>query len=98
PKNEPWGDLARRAEDSFQTFYWLEDRGYFADCLIAKADQPAKSASPDNALRSNCLMAVSLGLVQGSRARRCVDAALRYLLVPGALRSLAPLPVSPPLP
>ena len=33
-----------------------------------------------------------------SRARRCVDAAKRYLVIPGALRSLAPLPVSVPLP
>jgi len=30
-------------------------------------------------------------------ARRAVAAALRYLVVPGALRTLAPLPVSPPL-
>ena len=37
-------------------------------------------------------------LVEGERARRCVDAARRYLVIPGALRSLAPLPVSPPLP
>ncbi|MBI5774403.1 MAG: amylo-alpha-1,6-glucosidase, partial [Verrucomicrobia bacterium] len=34
----------------------------------------------------------------GERARRCVAAAQRHLVVPGALRSLAPLPVSPPLP
>jgi glycogen debranching enzyme len=32
------------------------------------------------------------------RAKRCVEAALKYLVVPGALRSLAPLPVSLPLP
>jgi len=36
--------------------------------------------------------------VSGERARRCVQAALRHLVVPGALRSLAPLPVSIPLP
>jgi glycogen debranching enzyme len=52
----------------------------------------------DDALRSNCLFAVSLGLVRGERARRCVEAARRYLVVPGALRSLAPLAVSVPLP
>jgi hypothetical protein len=52
----------------------------------------------DRALRSNYLFAVSLGLVTGSAAQRCVDMAARYLVVPGALRSLAPLPVSPPLP
>ena len=53
---------------------------------------------PSDALRSNCLFAVSLGLVTGERAKRCVEAAQKYLVVPGALRSLAPLPVSVPLP
>jgi hypothetical protein len=49
-------------------------------------------------LRSNYLLAVALGLVSGEPARRCVDAAIKYLVVPGALRTLAPLPVSLPLP
>ena len=31
------------------------------------------------------------------RARRCVEAAARYLVIPDAIRSLAPLPVNPPL-
>jgi hypothetical protein len=41
---------------------------------------------------------VTLGLVTGARAKRCVAAAQKYLAVPGAMRSLAPLPVSVPLP
>ena len=41
---------------------------------------------------------VSLGLVTGIRARQSVAACARHLLVPGGLRSLAPLPVSVPLP
>jgi glycogen debranching enzyme len=41
---------------------------------------------------------VSLGLVEGERARKAVAACARHLLVPGALRSLAPLPVLSPLP
>ena len=94
---EPWCELADRAEASLKNFYWLEDHGYLADSLVATANQPARSSPPDNSLRSNYLLAVSLGLVTGERAQRCVDAALRYLVVPGALRSLAPLPVSPPL-
>ncbi len=95
---ESWPELADRAEASFQKYFWLEDRGYFADVLLAPAGKPASDATVDNALRSNCLLAVSLGLATGDRARSCVDAALRHLVVPGALRSLAPLPVSPPLP
>ena len=57
----------------------------------------ARDAVRDDALRSNCLFAVSLGLVTGERAKRCVEAAQKYLVVPGALRSLAPLPVTVPL-
>jgi starch synthase (maltosyl-transferring) len=95
---EPWAKLAERAEKSFHTFFWLEDVGWFADVLLAKAGEPARTAMPDTALRSNMLFAISLGLVTGERAQRCVEAAARHLVVPGALRSLAPLAVSPPLP
>jgi hypothetical protein len=66
--------------------------------LIAKNGQSAAEAKADDALRGNYLFAVSLGLVTGERAKRCVAAAQKYLVVPGALRSLAPLPVSIPLP
>ncbi len=93
-----WGDLAKQALASLQKYFWVEDRGYFADLLAAKPGQPAGQADVDSALRSNYLLAVSLGLVSGAQARRCVEAALRYLVVPGALRTLAPLPVSRPLP
>ncbi len=92
-----WGELADQAQASLEKYFWIEERGYFADLLIAKAGQPASASVLDNALRSNGLLAVSLGLVTGARAQRCVDAAARYLVVSGALRTLAPLPVSPPL-
>jgi predicted glycogen debranching enzyme len=91
-----WEGLATRAIDSFQKLFWIEERGYLVDVLMAKAGQSAQSSVPDRALRSNGLFAVSLGLLDGKRAQRCVEAALRYLVVPGALRSLAPLPGSPP--
>jgi glycogen debranching enzyme len=45
---------------------------------------------PDAELRPNQLLAVSLGLIAGVRARSIVAASGRGLLVPGALRSLAP--------
>ncbi len=93
-----WHGLADLAQASLLKYFWLEERGYLADLLIAKSGETAASATVDNALRSNCLLAVSLGLLTGRAAQRCVAAAARYLVVPGALRSLAPLPVSPPLP
>lgn len=95
---EPWNDLAARALDSVERLFWLDGPGYLADVLPAQPGQPAALAAPDTALRSNGLLAVSLGLLTGERARRCVLAAQHHLIVPGALRSLAPLPVSPPLP
>jgi glycogen debranching enzyme len=93
-----WGELARQALDSAQKLFWREGPGYYADLLAAKPGQPAADALMDDALRSNCLLMVSLGLAAGDRAKRCVEAAERHLVVPGALRTLAPLPVSLPLP
>ena len=95
---EGWGLLAQRAETSFHQRFWIEELGWFADCLHCHQGQPAATAVRDNALRSNCLLAIALDLVVGVKARRTVEAAQRYLVVPGALRSLAPLPVYPPLP
>ena len=93
-----WRELATRGATSFEKLFWLEERGYYADLLIAQTGQSAAGAKADDALRSNYLFAVSLGLVTGERAKRCVEATQKYLVVPGALRSLAPLPVSVPLP
>ncbi|HZI31141.1 MAG TPA: amylo-alpha-1,6-glucosidase, partial [Candidatus Binatia bacterium] len=98
PGRKKWRDLASRAADSFEKLFWLEDKGWFADVLIAKSRVIARDAIPSDALRSNCLFAVSLGLTTGERAKSCVEAAQKYLVVPGALRSLAPLPLSVPLP
>jgi starch synthase (maltosyl-transferring) len=93
-----WRDLAAHATASFEKLFWLEDKGWFADVLLGGPRVIARDATPSDALRSNCLFAVSLGLVAGERAKRCVEAAQKYLVVPGGLRSLAPLPVSVPLP
>jgi glycogen debranching enzyme len=95
---ESWKDLAERAEISLNKYFWMDERGYLADVLLAPQSEPAERATRDDALRSNYLLAVSFGLIAGERARRCVEVAARYLVVPGALRSLAPLPVSLPLP
>ncbi|HSH95147.1 MAG TPA: amylo-alpha-1,6-glucosidase [Roseimicrobium sp.] len=93
-----WLELAELATRSFNKYFWLESEGYAADVLIAKAGQSARDAVPDRALRSNGLIAVTLGLLTGEQARRCVAMSQRHLVIPGALRSLAPLAVTPPLP
>jgi glycogen debranching enzyme len=93
-----WTDLATRIEASVERLFWLPDQGWYADVLAAGPGIPAAQATPVNALRSNALSLISLGWVRGERARRLVTAAARHLVVPGALRSLAPLPVEPPQP
>ena len=93
-----WATLANRAQASLERHFWLEDRGYLADLLIAAPGQRAAEAVVDSALRSNGLLAVAFGFLTGERARRCVEAALQHLVVPGALRTLAPLRVDVPLP
>jgi glycogen debranching enzyme len=97
PVSETWSALAERAQASLEKYFWLETKGWYADVLLAPAHTPAAQAVPDDALRSNCLFTVSLGLVTGERARRCVAAARHWLVVRGALRTLAPLPVGVPL-
>ena len=98
PVAEPWSVLAHRASASLHELFWIESKGWMSDVLLARRGQSARQATPDTALRPNMLFAVSLGEVTGLRAQRCVEAAARHLVVPGGMRSLAPLPVSPPLP
>jgi predicted glycogen debranching enzyme len=97
-EQKKWREFAERAIASFDKLFWLEEKGWFADVLLGGSRVIARDAVPSDALRSNGLFAVSLGLVTGERARRCVAAAQKYLVVPGGLRTLAPLPVSVPLP
>jgi predicted glycogen debranching enzyme len=97
-ESRSWSELAATAEAAVQQRYWLEEQGWFADVLLAHRGKAAAQATPDDALRSNGLFLVSLGLVQGVRAQRSVEAARQHLVIPGALRSLAPLPVRVPLP
>ncbi len=93
-----WEELCALAERSLIDHYWAPERGHLADCINARPGQPAAAGTIDGALRSNCIFAVSLGVVTGTIARRTIAAVADHLVVPGALRSLAPLPVSVPLP
>ncbi|NTV75242.1 MAG: amylo-alpha-1,6-glucosidase, partial [Holophaga sp.] len=92
-----WAGLEARARASLDLF-WDEEAGWFHDHLEAKEGVPAALARGDGHLRPNQLFLVSLGLVEGERARRAVAACARHLLVPGGMRTLAPLPVLSPLP
>ena len=89
----PGADLARPPWSCSGTSAWTASRTSWPGPRAA----PPAAARPDGLLRPNQVFLVSLGLVEGDRARRAVTAVRRYLLVPGALRSLAPLPAPVPL-
>lgn len=93
----PWDQLAARAREHLLSRYWIEEKGYLADTLIARRGGTALESQRDDALRSNCILPVLFDLIPKVEARRCLEAAGRYLVIPGALRSLAPLPCSQPL-
>lgn len=93
-------DLAAQRElttSSLARFYRPE-LGYCADTLHAPRGTPASAATPDDHLRPNQLLGVALGVFRGEQARAIVAAAERHLLVPGGMRTLAPKPVTHPLP
>jgi starch synthase (maltosyl-transferring) len=97
PPEGTWRDWYQRTSDAFKHQFWIEEKGWPSDVLLAPEGTSAQEATPDQALRSNCLWGVSLRVIEGDRARSTVEAVRQHLLIPGALRSLAPLPSTPPL-
>jgi glycogen debranching enzyme len=97
PKATGRTDILDLAISSFEKLFWIDAKGYYSDVLLAPSGTGASEAVRDDALRSNCLFPIALGLVTGERAQRTVRAAIQHLVIPGALRTLAPLPVSVPL-
>lgn len=93
-----WAGLAARVRESIKKFFYMEDRGYLADCLAASPKMGAAYAAPDDALRPNQLFAVTLGAVSDREIMKKIVTSCAALIVPGAIRSLADRPVSRPLP
>jgi len=93
-----WEKTASKVQEALVAFYYIEESGYFADCLHAETGQSAETATPDDALRPNQLFAVTLGAVSDPAICRNILAACEGLLVPGAIRSLADRPVHHPFP
>jgi predicted glycogen debranching enzyme len=81
---DPWAALAARARVGFDRF-WNQAAGHCYDVI----DGPT---GPDDALRPNQLLAVSLpeSALSPERQRQVVDACARHLLTSFGLRSLAP--------
>ncbi|MBU0985788.1 MAG: amylo-alpha-1,6-glucosidase, partial [Proteobacteria bacterium] len=92
-----WKKLAATVQSSLLKLFVLKKEGYLSDCLHAGSGMPANQAEPDDALRPNQLLAVTLGAVSDVDICRGIVTACEELLVPGAIRSLANRPVRRPL-
>jgi len=92
-----WQQEASRVQSSILEHFLLKEENYLADCLHAEPGTSAGEAAPDDALRPNQLLAITLGAVTDHPVCRQVLWACEELLVPGAIRSLADRRVRRPL-
>ncbi len=97
-KTGDWSTLAQQAQRSISELFVIhaDDFTYLADCLAADAGTCARNAEVDDALRSNQLLAVTLGALKDPALCKNIVEACEQLLIPGGLRSLADRPVSHP--
>jgi len=92
-----FGEKAAQVASSVAQYFWQPDRGYLSDCLHSPHFAPASEALADDHLRPAQLQAISLGLITDETIQQAVLSACHVLLVPGALRTLAPQPVVHPI-
>ena len=84
-----WRNLFSRGSAAFIDRFWSEERGHLSDVV----DVNHEAGTRDDACRPNQILAVGglpIAILDGSRARRVVDAVEARLLTPLGLRSLAP--------
>ena len=84
-----WASLRERAKASIMVRFPICGGSFLSDCLHAESGVGAEDAVPDDHLRPNQLLAVTLGAVTDADLCRNVLRACEELLVPGAIRSLA---------
>ncbi len=92
-----WSGLAEQVRQAIEELYWRPDLGFLVDCRHGEPGDSAADCRPDDALRPNQLLAVTLNAVDPETIGRSVLRACQSLLVPGAIRSLADRPVEVPL-
>lgn len=91
-----WKNMAIKVQKSVSSLFPVSE-GYLSDCLYARPGVPAIKAEPDDSLRPNQILAVTLGTVTDLQLCRRILSSCEELLVPGAIRSLADRQVSRPL-
>jgi len=92
-----WRHLAERVGQAILKHFYLPDCGYLSDCLHASPGISVEQAIPDNALRPNQLLSITLNALPASAPQKDILNACERLLIPGAIRSLDDQTVEPPL-
>lgn len=82
--------LATKVKDCFLKYYWNDKEGALFDILGTDGNRPVDRAIADPAVRSNQIFPVYFRLVEGEAAKKILESTRGRLLIPGALRSLAP--------
>ncbi|MCK5508571.1 MAG: glycogen debranching enzyme N-terminal domain-containing protein, partial [Desulfobacterales bacterium] len=77
-----WKNMASRVQSSILDLFLIKEEGYLSDCLHACSGKPARLAEPDDALRPNQLLAITLGAVIDTTVCRNILAACEELLIP----------------
>ena len=93
-----YGNLEQKVLESIRKYFVLPGKGWLSDCLHCSAGTPAKYAVPDDHIRPNQLLAITLGAVTDQSVKEAILEIVSSLLIPGAVRSLADKPVSYQLP
>ncbi len=88
----------QQAQHALLARFYLTGSDRFSDCLHCHGYHPAADAVPDDHIRSNQLLAVTLGAITDRQKAATVVRSAEQLLVPGAIRSLADRPVQYELP
>jgi predicted glycogen debranching enzyme len=88
-----WSSLAELVQSSIRRYFVSDRHDFLSDCLHAHTFAPAQVALADDALRSNQLLAVTLGAITDEDLMKKIVHSSEELLVPGAIRSLADRPV-----
>ncbi len=89
PAYEGWKGLKEKVAKYIIDLYFDRSLGYLSDCLHTSGFMEAKNAQPDDHLRPNQLLCITLGLIKDREIQRSILDATSCLLVPGGIRSLA---------
>ena len=91
-------ELAAKVRESIEKYFFPAFCEGASDCLHCRRGTPAAKAEPDDHIRPNALLLITMGALGGRELALKILRSSAQLLVPGAIRTLADKPVRYPLP